>query len=514
MKKTIIVIAVVFFMLTNFSYIFNTSVSSEEINDDIVINYVFDNLQLEKISIGGNEYTEITIDSDDSFSYTSIPGEPRIPVKGCKIAIPYGKKVESVHVTKNDPVTFSVDFKIEPSQDVIPIGYDGEISFDMPKEEIYNSDEIYPSIDCEIVTEQRFRGYNFLVLNLFPVEYRPLTNKLNFYKSLELTIKTSTFSNLENIDLNYRGLEKDKERFKKIIDNPQLVDGKSYPSNQFPTDEVYEYVIITTENLKNYNQGGYNLHDLADAKTNVGLNTKIMTVEEIGNGYSGTSTQEKIRNFIKYAYNNWQTDYVLIAGDTGLVPTKNVYVQDPKWPKNVPCDLYYACLDSDAPDGSYECDLTAEVYVGRAPVDNTQEVTNFVKKTLDYMDTNDDYIYSALWIAEDIQRGIGHGKELIKQSIGHCEDDGYITNGLPEGNGEYEYDLERLWVGYCPQGYANSKLSSGNYHLINYIGHSNTNLCIGMSSSTAKNLGNDNYFFLYAQSCLLFHLVLEYTWEP
>ena len=48
MKKTIITIAVVFFMLTNF---FSISISGENINDEIVVSYCFDNLQMEKITL-------------------------------------------------------------------------------------------------------------------------------------------------------------------------------------------------------------------------------------------------------------------------------------------------------------------------------------------------------------------------------------------------------------------------------------------------------------------------------
>jgi len=497
MKKTIVLAIIVFLMFTNFSYIPGSNVSGGSINDnELVLTCTFDSPQIEKITIDGNIYSKITMSNDDLISYNSEPGEPKIPVKGCKIAIPYGQQVESVHVKKSNPISFSVDFKVEPAQGVIPIDYDGEINFDEPKEKIYNSDDFYPSYDYRIVNEQCFRGYDFLILQLYPVKYRSLTNKLYFYESMEITVKTSDVSDLKDSDLNYRGLKKDQDLIKKIVDNPQSIDDRTFTLDSVSTDDIYEYVIITTDDLKN-SQSGYTFNDLVNAKTNVGLNTKIMTVQEIRNSHSGSNTEEKIRNFIKYAYNNWQTDYVLLAGDVDKVPTVSVTVQKPDGAKTVPCDLYYACLDSPAPDGTYNCDLTAEVYVGRAPVGNSQEVSNFVKKTLGYMDTEDDYIHNALWIAENLGRGMLHGKEMIKQSIGHCEDDGYKTDGLPEGMGEYEYDVKWLYG----SGSAESELNSDKYHLVNYIGHSNTGMCMSMSSSRASSIRNDNYFFVYGQSC-------------
>ncbi len=504
MKKTIKALFIVFFMLTNFSHISISDFSSAATTDEIVASYVFDdNLEMEKVTLGANQYTSISIGGDDLISYTSTPGEPRLPVKGCRIAIPSGHKVENIHVIKSDLVSFSTDFKVEPAQDVVPIGYDGDINFDLPKLQIYNSDECFPNKDFEIVTEQIFRGYKFLVLNIFPIKYRSLSNKLDFYRSMKVKVKISPVSSLEDTDVTYRGLQKDINLFKDMVDNSEQIKDSSlsYYKTRSPTDEIYEYVIITTESLKN-SYSGYTFQDLANAKETSGLNTKIMTIEEIKDDYTGSSTEEKIRNFIKYAYKNWQTDYVLLGGDSGKVPVKIVTVDDEGWPNHKSsCDLYYACLDSPAPDGTSNCDLTAEVYVGRAPVDSTSEVSNFVEKTLDYMDTSNDYIKKALWIGEELGRGMLPGKKMLEQCIGHCEEDGYVTDGLPEGYGEYEYAVERLYVGYQPKNYANNKLNSGNYHLINYIGHSNSGLAIGMSSSQASSLSNDNRFFIYGQSC-------------
>ena len=88
------------------------------------------------------------------------------------------------------------------------------------------------------------------------------------------------------------------------MENPETVE--SYPG-PFPS-HTYEYVIITTEQLKNYSDD-YNFQALCDDRIARGLNAKIVTVEEIEDQYSGRDMQEKIRNFITYAYNNWHTEY-------------------------------------------------------------------------------------------------------------------------------------------------------------------------------------------------------------
>ena len=497
MKKTIAVALVVFFMLNNIYNTSNINVSAENTNNQIILSYSFDDLEIEETAkFDGNNYTNLKISDDVSFSYTSEPGEPRIPYKEARIGLPVGEKFESVQVTKDNVVSYSVDLLVEPAQEAIPMSYDeDEIFFDMPKDSIYNSDGFYPDKDYEIVTTQCFRGYTILIMRLYPVKYIPTEDRIELYKSIKIVVKTSTLSDTEDTPDNYRGLQKDYELIKTMIDNPITLEKQHLPLNTISTDETYELVIITNNNLKNY-QGPNNFQDLANAKANIGINTKIKTVEEIG------STSDKIRDFIKDAYNNWHTDYVLLGGGKNIVPVKSVSVRYSAGSSTTPCDLYYACLDSPAPNGKENCDLIAEVYVGRTLADTSAEVSNFVKKTIAYMNTNDDYIKNALWVGEWLGFGgvADHGKNMIEQHIGRCDDDDYVTNGLPE-DGSDGYDVTRLYDGWSASTLI-SKFNSGNFHLVDQISHGNEYLWAKhMNGDYVDDLTNTNYFFLYSQTC-------------
>ncbi|MCD6573922.1 MAG: DUF2341 domain-containing protein, partial [Thermoplasmata archaeon] len=111
--------------------------------------------------------------------------------------------------------------------------------------------------------------------------------------------------------------------------------------------------------------------------------------------FAGVDLQEKIRNFIKYAYQNWGTEYVLLGGDDSVIPHRGFYGyvntnNGPVIDNDIPADLYYAGLDGTWNDdgdthwGEPEDnpDFIAEVYVGRAPVETTTETTNFVNKVI------------------------------------------------------------------------------------------------------------------------------------
>lgn len=77
-----------------------------------------------------------------------------------------------------------------------------------------------------------------------------------------------------------------------------------------------EYIIITNEDLVEP------FERLANYKIKEGIVTVIKTVSWIIENYPGCDTQEKIRHFIQDAYIKWNTDYVLLGGDTDIIPAR------------------------------------------------------------------------------------------------------------------------------------------------------------------------------------------------
>jgi len=198
---------------------------------------------------------------------------------------------------------------------------------------------------------------------------------------------------------------------------------------------VYEYVIITDRNLEKSN-----FQILIDYKSQY-IKATIVTIEDIisnssfwVNGTYGDATnkssgnpwiedgkevktnysrfndtQAKIRNFIRYAYSEWGTRYVLLGGDIQILPVRMLRINKARWydglrykyiSEDIPSDLYYATLhgtwnnDFDQYFGENkkystgeEADFLAEVYVGRAPVDNKDDVITFVMKVIHFETT-------------------------------------------------------------------------------------------------------------------------------
>ncbi len=221
-----------------------------------------------------------------------------------------------------------------------------------------------------------------------------------------------------------------------------------------------DYVIITSQEFAD-SQLEPNFYDLIAQKERDGLVARLVTTEYIYANYPGKDNPEKIRNFIKDAYQNFGARYVLLGGDAdkedvggesgnNIVPVRYLYAYKSKLsdlnfsslisslsPSNfislfysimmeltmsiftsgIPSDLYYACLDGtfdangNGKDGEPEDepDLFADIYVGRAPVDSEQEVSNFVRKTLSYIeakDNGDNYLYTTYQVGEDLSKDV------------------------------------------------------------------------------------------------------------
>ncbi len=100
-----------------------------------------------------------------------------------------------------------------------------------------------------------------------------------------------------------------------------------------------EYIIITGESLE------AEFQRLADWKLEKGVQSAVRTVEWIDQTYpNGADRAERVRFFIRDAYQNWGTLFVLLGGDTDIIPPRYAHITSPK-AETIPADMYYSCLE-------------------------------------------------------------------------------------------------------------------------------------------------------------------------
>jgi len=150
----------------------------------------------------------------------------------------------------------------------------------------------------------------------------------------------------------------------------------------------YEYVVVTTNALKSY------FVPLVNWKTQKGVRAKVITMEEITNQYSDSTTQLKIKRCLYDYYTNHGLKYVLLGGDDTVVPVQGCYCSADNINEIIPCDNFYACFsghfawnaDGDGVTGEEVdgVDFSPSIYISRAPVRSVNDVSAFVNKTLNY----------------------------------------------------------------------------------------------------------------------------------
>ncbi|MFX1273663.1 MAG: C25 family cysteine peptidase [Promethearchaeota archaeon] len=444
-------------------------------------------------------------------------GMPAIPFKTLKILLPMDKNLENIEVGMDKAEILDLKYKIEPSQTQYPLSSNVDAKYFFDKS-IYESLNHFPGKFYSIEGIQKSRGFKILILNVFPLQYNTKTNSIEYYDEMEIKVNL-----IDDNDINplYRGLPKDVESIINNVYNPE--DISSYLKSSYLPESgeltlpegSYDYVIITNNRLRDSSEE-YKFQDLVELKNSRGIDTIIVTTEDIYSNYSGRDDAEKIRNFIIDAYNEWGIEYVLLGGDgdgsdvggeseAPIIPARGLYYGGSgENDSNIPSDLYYAALDGTWNDDSDsywgeigEDDLFAEIYVGRAPVDSEIELSNFIEKTINHETSSDPYLNKALMVGEDLDWSVW-GSDYKEEIRLGSNSFGYETAGFPDDYiVDTLYDRDSIWSKY-----ELIDLINNDVNVINHMGHANVNYVMKMVNNDVDTLlTNTKYFFGYSQGC-------------
>ena len=497
-KAIIVTIVMIFSIVPSFV------VAENENNNEIVQMYSFERPQIQSVIIQDIVYDQIIM-SDTSGD--SNPGEPNLPSKGIKLLLPQGTEITDIEIISGEKVYLGSNFNIIPTQEQIKLSEKNSDFMHNPDQLIYASEKVFPESLFNSVGTYSFRGYEILVMTLYPVQYLPVTGSLYYYK--DLTVIVNTEKNGGNNDL-FRNLQKDSSEILRKVDNQLTVNSYAEKPTSTILSGNYDLMILTTEDLKN------NFEPLKNKHISQDIVTEIKTLNDISI-FPDSVTPEDIRDFIRDEYVNSGIEYVLIGGDDDVIPAKALWVQ--AWTGGdttfMPSDLYYACLDgtynydedeqwgepSDGDEGE-DVDLIAEVYLGRACVGSSDEVDNFVEKTIYYIDSggysdgNVLMVGEYLWSDPDTWGG-DYMDEMIDGSNSH-----YITVGMPSS--EYTFDklYDKDWPGqHWSKSEIMSRINVG-AQIINHLGHSGYTYNMRMENSDVITLSNSEPCFIYSQGCM------------
>jgi hypothetical protein len=446
------------------------------------------------------------------------PGEPNLPVKGVQLLLPPGEAIESVEVVANDRVVLDGTYSIQPAQYSYPITPDTpDMEWVEPDAQIYNADQLFPA---ELVNQdhntQFLCGHSIGLVTINPIQYDPANGKLYYYPSLNVRLITKPDDkSMESYQRFLRRTEKVNARLNKVVHNPEDILSYYGSVRNERDEETIDYLIVTKYLLVD------DIFPLAEFKRQSGMTVKIIpTTDPDGTGvydvYEGEDNQEKIRNCIIDHYENYGTQFVLLAGDGGsisAVPDRRLYGfvgnANPQQEDNLPADLYYGALDgnwNDDGDDKWgeinEADLYYEIEVGRAPTDQGYSMGLWLSKQINYQKyPKVDEVETALMVGENLDDQPNWGKDAKDAII----EGTYGCVGFPEEyevNTLYDYDywIDEGQPGIPPGGTYEGwdqedlfPLLNENAHFVNHDGHSFEGMTMRVFTNdvTEENLTND-----------------------
>lgn len=476
---------------------------------NITQTYFFEQPTITQTRINNDVYDHILMTDATG---TGETGEPNLPRYGVTLLVPQGSQVTAIMVTPGRQISLGSGYHVDPVLQPVELS-ETAVSTSKPslQTDIYASDSLFPSTLYSEIGTYSFRGYDLLVLSLNPVQYRPLSGELLYSPEITVTIQTTPTGFTNPL---YRGTEQDQIEVAYKVDNPALIQSYIHP-HPINAATAYDLLILTTEEL----QSGF--EPLKTAHDAQGLLTEIKTLNDISSIPSQV-TAEDVRDFIREEYVNSGISYVLIGGDDDIVPAKQLWVQ--AWQggdsDDMPTDLYYSCLDGtynfdeddrwgEPTDGDAgkDVDLVAEVYLGRACVGTSSEVTNFVQKTLTYMNIGGYsdgpalFVGELLWGPPDYEE-YTWGDDSMEEIINGSTTSGHNTKGFSSTVYDVDRLYDQLW-GY-PPGWPKSaimqKINAG-VRFINHLGHAGTGYDLRMVNDDVESLTNTMLPFIYSQGC-------------
>lgn len=385
-------------------------------------------------------FSKIKIDYNQGeknyFSSQGKYGEPEIPIVQKKYVLPLNADNISISVTSYSEYQLSGDFLLYPEQPPIPLDYGEPPEWIEPNEIIYNSDVDYPGKKVEISTVESAIGYKIVTVNLYPISYKPLSQKIKCYTDISFNVsysinnsnlvipeRISSFRNNNNIS-----------HTKSIVSNPkdvssflggalQVVDNNIVTNLQIPifpisTGIVPDEIIITSPELESSFTALENWHNKC------GLPTAIITTSEISQQYPASDLAESIFYYLKDVYNKYGSTYIILGGDVGIIPARYAYY-DSHLHVWRPTDLYYSDVYKiNFPNYNWNgngnsqygetgtngdlLDLGSDHYVGRFPINTINEANTLVAKIIGYehsSQTNQNYFNNLLFMTGYLSPG-------------------------------------------------------------------------------------------------------------
>ncbi len=468
-KKAVVLTVFCLFLIASFSPIMGKVIRTEkkEINQNILSHEL-------SIEIPDFNFKTRTI-NDVDYAYLEFEGEgfseqignAQLPMIRRMVQIPYGAEpsLEILFIKWDEFLLEDLKLpdRIIPKQAPIEKTKEAiDTSEFVINKDYYETDNFVPLRYAEIKDVNEIRGHRYAFIEIAGVLYNPASSEIKVIKDIEIKL------NLPGADIKTTSdmIERyHSDTFEGIFDST-FINYDDYKKYNPQTRDPEGYLIIC------YSSFASQIQPFVDWKITQGFDVTLTLTSDIPGGASYTNIENYIDSF--YA-SNPNLVYILLAGDTGQVPTKTTGLES-----YVDCsDLYYADTS-----GNY----FPELIIGRFPAATANQLTSMVDKTLYFEQgsySSFEWLTSAAFIASNDAGGLAEDThnyvinthlapnqwlcDTIYEASGGSTSD--ITNSLNDGRILCIYSGHGSPSGWgCVPFYQSNVNSLNNFEMYPFVG--------------------------------------------
>uniref|UniRef100_A0A7C4CCH2 T9SS type A sorting domain-containing protein n=1 Tax=candidate division WOR-3 bacterium TaxID=2052148 RepID=A0A7C4CCH2_UNCW3 len=387
------------------------------------------------------------------------PGRPSLPLATITVVIPADAELTGVEVIPLQTEALPGRFNILPAQPPQPLSSARPQEFVPPDPTVYSGTDPFPAACLAHHSTGRAGGFRLAAVTFCPFTYIPAHGRLSLHTQLRISIHYRDHAATPQ-PLTTSQRDRLASGLARLVANPADLAHFAPPVCAVDAGPV-DYLVITSSALAN------DLRPLLEYRTRRGLRAELRTVEWISANYPGRDMQEKIRNCIRDYFTNRGLGYVLLAGDNAQVPGRRICVSVGNEQGEIPTDLYYADLDFSW-DSNHNnrfgemddsVDFYADVFLGRASVDNSTQAQTFLTKLQTY-ETNpaSSYIKRSLLPSGWLWRSLNYHGRFVNDSIAAITPAGWTDRKLenPSGARVVADSFEHGFALFDPAGHGNS----------------------------------------------------------
>ncbi|RLF30089.1 MAG: hypothetical protein DRN05_00005, partial [Thermoplasmata archaeon] len=454
--------------------------------------------QLQETKQKNKTYTTIKIPGSHP---TGKPGTPNLPAIPYPILLP-PKTTTTKITTKTQTITINttqqgINLKEKPIQPIPPPTPTNQTPTQTINQQTYNLNKPILNKTIENQGIQYSHGYTILLLHILPIDYNPKKAQLLYHKKIQINIQLQT-TNKTNPYLRPNKTN-DKKWVETLVKNPEMTKyyqnqkKSTYPGGLCnPNDnngKGYNYIILVRETLYNLTNTNHTWEDLINKKEQQGLTATKIKIEDIlacpdywNPDPLFNDTPAKIREFCRDAYTDWETEYILIAGDNDdYNPESKIERRKmtSSFSGSLETDIYWTHLDGTF-NGDHDnewgedndFDYFSEMYSGSIPCDEPADISNWLTKSFYYADNTDsDYLENT---------GFYAGQSLSHDIIDQCAVEKFEqwNNNHPER----AFNLSVKWTaGETGDGWQGGTLNEAITGLRNAINSDNCTIISGIA---------------------------------